>query len=275
MKNIIVHIDDIWSTLNSNKAAFDLLENWLASSWSLMVPCVWFNDAIKKYNSCKNIDLWLHLTLTSERDKWYVKWKPTLPTWEVKSLTDKDGYFHKTIDEVFLHANEEEIKNELLNQIKIAQISGVQLSHIDSHMWLLLHSKFFELYKHIAEKTWIQPFICKPSNNSKLGHRFHNCHKFIDDLQINWFKVFDNFDAYSLYDWNDFNDFELGRLENIKDWTTYFLIHVSYNHHNDYLTTPDFLLRQKEYIFFKKKFAQSYFNKNWISLISVKQFISS
>lgn len=265
-KEVIFHIDDIWSSVKANDASKVLFDKWITKSGSIMVPCSAFEDAVKKFKNDLTLDLWIHLTITSEWDFWFEKRKPTLPVNKVKSLVWKDWFFHKTINDVFLYAKEDEIKKELINQINIAKESWITLSHIDSHMWVLLHKKLFHIYKEISKELKIQPFIIHPKEYYKEWHWFFKCEKDIKQLSESWFKVFDHIESNSinkssLYSQRCFEE----RLLRIKKGTTYFLLHVLSDW--DYKISPDALERFNEFVFFSDNNIFDRFKKLWISQV--------
>lgn len=247
-KKVAFHIDDIWSSISSNRAAFDLLNNNFACSWSVMVPWKWFSDAMNTYKKNPELDLWIHLTLNSEW-RWDSPQRgPTLPTSQTKSLIDSNWKFYQTLDEVFEKASYEEIKKELVNQIEIALKTWLNFSHLDAHMWIILHKKLFWVYKELVELFWIPPFICYPKEGDSLWNWFYWCEKQIKDLEQKWYKCFNNFDANSPNEWEKSDAMHIkNRIENIRDWTTYFLLHVmpQHIHYEDHI--PDEKHRQSEY----------------------------
>lgn len=271
-KRVVVHIDDICSSMSANKAAFYLLDNWRASSWSIIVPGHWFSGLVDRKHDINKYDLWVHLTLTSERLTETLKYKPTLPLNEVSSLVDSNWYFWPEIDDVLYKARPEEIRKELINQVIIAQKYWIDVSHIDSHMWVLLHEKLFFIYKELANIFKIQPFLVKSKPWEGLWNRFYRCDKHIDDLVNKWFNVFDNFDANSLYQWEKkYNPHSIDRIMSIKEWTTYFLLHVLDDDVNDIEKTPDYLARQNEYRFFWSDIADNIFEEQHIKKITMKE----
>lgn len=271
-RKAVVHVDDIGSSISANRAAFSLFNRWCASSWSVMVPGHWFLDAVDRKNHIDAYDLWVHLTLTSEWLNDTLKWKPTLPLDEVPSLVDPDWYLWPTIDDVLYKANPIEIKNELLHQIMIAQRAWIVVSHIDSHMWVLLHEKLFPLYKELADICKIQPFIAKSKPGDGKGNRFYGCDNHINDLIESWFKVFDDCNADSLYQWEkDYNLHCIDRIKSIKGWTTYFLLHVLGDDINDIEKTSDYLARQEEFRFFWSNIADKMFEEQHIKKITMKE----
>lgn len=244
-KQVIFHIDDLWSSIGANRAAFALFWQWEATSGSIIVPGKAFND-ILKYN-LDGIDLWVHLTLTSEWDDPSQKRWPTLPISQVPTLVDKDWFFWKTLDEVFEHADPEQIYHELNNQIKIAREAWIKVSHIDSHMGVLLHKKLFHIYAQLAIDNKVQPFICYPRKTDWLWHRFFHCEEEIKLLICTWFKVLDAYEPNSLYQWSDHTTHSIKRIERCTPWTTYFLMHVLNHQISEDEKTPDYKARQSEY----------------------------
>lgn len=271
-KKVVFHIDDIWLSQSTNRAAFDLLNNNLATSWSIMIPCSWVEDIISNYKKeLLMLDLWIHLTLTSEWPHSHQKRKPTLPINDVKSLVDSEWYFYSNIDNVFENANHEEIKKELWNQIELAKKMGIRVSHIDSHMWVLLHKRFFHIYKEVALISKIQPFLCYPLLDHSLGNWFFDCNYHIDELRSRWFNIYDHYDYDSLYWWNDFNEYEEKRMEKIKEGTTLFLIHVLTENLPPKDLIPDYLSRINEYKFLKSHGFHSLLKKFEIQSITTKE----
>jgi len=244
-RKVIFHIDDIWCSESTNRAAFALFWQWKATSGSIMVPCKSFNQ-ISEYD-LTDLDLWVHLTLTSERDNpWQKRW-PTLPISEVPSLVDKDWFFWRTLDEVYAFSDIDQIYHELNNQILIAKQAWINISHIDSHMGVLLHRKLFPLYAQLAIDNNIQPFICYPKQTDTAWNRFYHCQDMIQLLRDKGFHVLTAYEPNSLYSWDDHTTHLQKRIENCSPGTTYFLIHVLDNNTCDEEKSPDYKARQNEY----------------------------
>jgi chitin disaccharide deacetylase len=270
-KEVILHIDDIGISKSANRSALNLFQKWRATSGSIIVPWQWFEDIRMKKDAFNKYDIWVHLTLTSERLLETLKRKPTLPKEEVSSLINKDWYFLSNIDDILYKSKHEEIKKELINQILIAKNAWIEVSHIDSHMGVLLHKKLFHIYIDIANIFWLQPFIVKPKITDTLWNWFYDCDRFIDDALNSWFKIIDNFDSDSLYKWDkSYSNHCIERINSIKGWTTYFLLHVLDDHTNANEQTSDYILRNKEYKFFNSKLSDDIFKLKNINKITTK-----
>lgn len=135
---LIVRADDIGSSQAANAAIILTCTQGIATSAEVMVPCVWFPEAVKLLNQHPSIDVGVHLTITSEWDN--IKWRPLT---HCPSLEDEDGYFYpmmwpnpnypgRSVMEV--KPKLEEIEMEFRAQIEIAMKNIPSVSHISGHM---------------------------------------------------------------------------------------------------------------------------------------------
>src|SRR5437868_3804553 len=65
-KVVILHVDDVGMSLESNNGAIESMTRGVASSCSVMMPCSWVPGFIHYYKEHPGLDAGLHLTLTSE-----------------------------------------------------------------------------------------------------------------------------------------------------------------------------------------------------------------
>src|SRR5690606_16617405 len=73
-KVIILHIDDVGMSWDSNQGAITAMEEGVANSLSIMMPCPWVPGFVNYMKTHPDVDAGLHLTLTSEwRD---YRWAP-------------------------------------------------------------------------------------------------------------------------------------------------------------------------------------------------------
>jgi predicted glycoside hydrolase/deacetylase ChbG (UPF0249 family) len=141
---VIVNCDDLGSSHSANLAIERALRHGIASSATLMVPCPWAQVAAE---ICRDLDIGIHLTLTSEYPAY--RW-PSLTGG--RSLNDKDGYLPKTIQEVWARADLPEIEQECRAQIDQALRWGVDVTHLDCHMdTLQLDRHYFDVYMRLAK----------------------------------------------------------------------------------------------------------------------------
>lgn len=140
---LIINCDDLGSSHAANVGCFDSLRDGLATSATLMVPCPWARAAAAEH---RGEDVGVHLTLNAEWDAY--RWGPIT---RAPSLLDGDGGFPRTIDDVWDHADLEEVRRELRAQVERAILWGFDVTHLDSHMGALqLRPEFFDVYLELA-----------------------------------------------------------------------------------------------------------------------------
>jgi predicted glycoside hydrolase/deacetylase ChbG (UPF0249 family) len=140
---VIINFDDLGLCQAANDGVYDALRTGLATSASLMVPCPWSRAAAAAY---RGEDVGVHLTLNSEFDTY--RWGPST---HAPSLLDGDGGFPRTLDDLWDHADLDEVRRECSAQIERAVLWGFDVTHLDSHMGALqLRPEFFDVYLDLA-----------------------------------------------------------------------------------------------------------------------------
>ena len=148
---LIINVDDVAGSHAANAAAIDALENGLATSATIMVPCPWFPEIAAYAKSHPNSDFGLHLTHTSEWRGY--KWGPVASKSEVLGLVDPQGYLWPDIMSVYARATPEQAYTEARAQIKKALDAGIDVTHLDSHMGALqFNEQYFQVYRRLAKE---------------------------------------------------------------------------------------------------------------------------
>jgi predicted glycoside hydrolase/deacetylase ChbG (UPF0249 family) len=148
---LIVNVDDVAGSHAANAAAIDALENGLATSATIMVPCPWFPEIAAYAKSHPNSDFGLHLTHTSEWRGY--KWGPVASKSEVPGLVDPQGYLWPDIMRVYARATPEQAYTEARAQVKKALDAGIDVTHLDSHMGALqFNEQYFQVYRRLAKE---------------------------------------------------------------------------------------------------------------------------
>jgi len=129
---VIVHADDIGIHKDQTDGALDSMKMGMVKTGSVMVPCPDFERVVSIWMDNEELDLGLHLTLTSGHRKSY-RWKPLLPESKVPSLYDPDGYIWRSPEEFGEHLNISEALMEIEAQIIKAFQAGLKPTHIDTH----------------------------------------------------------------------------------------------------------------------------------------------
>ncbi|MBL6649123.1 MAG: polysaccharide deacetylase family protein [Flavobacteriaceae bacterium] len=159
-KLLIIHADDLGLSRSVNKASFDALKKGHVNSASIMMTCKHINEVGKFAIENPEIDLGLHLTVTSEwRD---YKWDGVLDSSKIPSMIDNKGHLFNNKKKFVLYANPYDLKNELQAQIDLAKSIGIRPSHIDSHEGALFFKQdLFKVYLEIGEENKLPVFVPK------------------------------------------------------------------------------------------------------------------
>src|ERR1043165_59886 len=159
-KLVIVHGDDLGMAHSVNMATIKAFETGLVTSGSIMMPCSWVPEIAAYARANPQADLGLHLTLTSEWQKY--RWRPLLAGGSVPSLLDADGYLYLTESEAASRANVLEAEKEIRAQIERATKLGIRPTHLDSHMGTLYQTKeLFEMFVRVARENRLPIRVAK------------------------------------------------------------------------------------------------------------------
>ena len=143
---VIINADDLGSCHSANVGVFECLHTGTVTSATLMVPCPWAREASSRY---RGEDVGVHLTLNAEYELY--RWGPITIA---PSLLGGDGGFPRTIEDVWDHADLDEVRRECRAQIERAILWGFDVSHLDSHMGTLqLRPEFFDIYLDMASNS--------------------------------------------------------------------------------------------------------------------------
>jgi predicted glycoside hydrolase/deacetylase ChbG (UPF0249 family) len=164
-KLLIVNADDLGSSHAANIGVYEALRDGIATSATLMVPCPWSRDAAARY---RGEDVGVHLTLNSEWDLY--RWGPITYG---PSLLDGDGGFPRTVEDVWDHADIDEVRRELRAQVERAILWGFDVSHLDSHMGTVqLRPEFFDVYLELAVEFRLPLRLSGSSSEDGIGFPF-------------------------------------------------------------------------------------------------------
>lgn len=135
---LIIRGDDMGFSHSGNLALIDSYKNGVVTAIEVLAPAPWFPEAVKMLNENPNVDVGIHLALSSEWD--LVKWRPLTAG---KSFTDVNGYF---LPQIFKHAaypglslsesnwKIDEVEEELRAQIELVLRNLPQTTHLSIHM---------------------------------------------------------------------------------------------------------------------------------------------
>ncbi|MCZ0710096.1 polysaccharide deacetylase family protein [Microbacterium paraoxydans] len=127
---VILNADDFGMCHAANAAISGLLARDRIDSATVMVPCAWSPEALAFAAAHPDLDVGVHLVLTSEWRRY--RWRPL--TAGSSTLVDADGFFPADVATVEQHASEEDVAAEIAAQLQAALDAGVDVTHLDNHM---------------------------------------------------------------------------------------------------------------------------------------------
>jgi predicted glycoside hydrolase/deacetylase ChbG (UPF0249 family) len=146
---VVVHADDVGMCEASLSAFQSLAEGERISSASVMVPCPWFPATAAWCRGRPAIDVGVHLTLNSEWAGY--RWAPLLGS-RVSSLQDVLGYFPRSPEELHGQARLDHVYLEACAQMDRAAASGLEVTHIDTHIFTLRHPRYVDAYLRLTRE---------------------------------------------------------------------------------------------------------------------------
>lgn len=163
---LILHIDDAGMSFDSNMGTIKALEEGVANSVSVMMPCPWVPGFVKYLQENPQVDAGLHLTLTSEWEDY--RWGPLVGKPQAPGLVDQEGALWPDVRGVVENASPDEVEAEIRAQLDRARSMGFEPTHLDSHMGALFGSnEFIERYVKVGISEQI-PVMFPAGHNTLL-----------------------------------------------------------------------------------------------------------
>jgi hypothetical protein len=171
---VIIHADDVGMCEATVSAFVDLVSGGLVSSGSVMVPCPWFPQMAAYCRDHPSLDVGVHLTLTSEWDTY--RWGPISTRDPASGLLDEEGYFHRRQQQVAEHADVEAVRVEMQAQLERAQQAGIDVTHLDAHMFAAFYPQFLPHYVQLGIENGLPTLLWrmdgtagKPDDEAAIG----------------------------------------------------------------------------------------------------------
>ena len=143
-KLVVLSCDDLGAFHASNEGVLQAMRTGVATCASLMVPAPWARHAVQHLQP--GDDIGVHLTLVSEHPEY--RWGPLT---YAPSLQSGDGGFPSTLDDLWEHADSEEVLRECRAQVERALLWGVDVTHLAPHLTsITLRPEFFDVYRELA-----------------------------------------------------------------------------------------------------------------------------
>jgi predicted glycoside hydrolase/deacetylase ChbG (UPF0249 family) len=165
-KVLIIHVDDVGMSYESNQGAIRAIREGVANSLSVMMPCGWVPGFVNYWKENKDLDAGLHLTLTSEWKSY--RWGPLAGKPQVSGLVDPEGAMWPSVAEVVKNASPDEVEKEIRAQLDRARSMGFEPTHLDSHMGTLFATpQFIERYLKVGMEEKI-PVMFPGGHNTAI-----------------------------------------------------------------------------------------------------------
>ena len=269
----IIHTDDIGMCQASVEAFADLNEIGSISSGAVMVPCPWFLHAADYARQHPQVDLGVHLTLTSEWKTY--RWGPVSTRDPASGMIDEEGYFYHLSEPAQEHGDPAAVELELTAQVERALKAGLVPTHVDTHMGTVAHPKFMSIYIQLAMKFHLPPMI--PRLNEAGWHALGLNAEFarmavglMQQFEESGLPLLDAFGGMTL-------DSDENRLErtkqaftNLQPGITHFVIHPSRDTPELRAITPDWRCRVADYHNFMNDELRQHIRKSGVHIIGYR-----
>jgi predicted glycoside hydrolase/deacetylase ChbG (UPF0249 family) len=270
----ILHADDIGMCQATINAYAHLDEFGAVSSGSVMVPCPWFLAAAEYARSHPETDLGIHLTLNSEWSEY--RWSPLSTRDPNSSLVDKQGFFYTYHEQPQEFSEVEEVRAEISAQIELAIRSGMNPTHVDTHMLTLVHPRFLRTYLETAyhfglpamvpkfdQEEWQKTGFFTPDESRVLA-------EIVDEFEQRGFPMLDSFSGLKLTVASQRLEQATQALGTLPAGIHHFYIHPSLDTPEARAISPDWQGRVADYETFLLPELKDFLKKEGIQLIGYR-----
>ena len=146
---LILSADLMGSTHAATAAGLSALRDGCATTATLMMTGPWARHAADHLANADDLDVGIHLTLNAELESF--RWAPLT---HAPSLLDGDGGFPRTPEDLWDHADVDEVRRECRAQVERAVSWGVEPTHLTTHLLAMQQRpEFFDVLLDIAVET--------------------------------------------------------------------------------------------------------------------------
>ena len=182
---LIISCDDLGSSHAANEGVYRALHEGVATCASLMVPAPWARDAALRYQPTD--DIGVHLTLNCEHPTY--RWGPIT---HAPSLQSGEAGFPRSVDDLWEHADPEEVLRECRAQIERAMAWNIDVTHLAPHLTAItLRPEFFDVYLELAVEFRLPIRLPSTISKEQAGFPFRDLAKeegvvFPDHFDHDW-----------------------------------------------------------------------------------------
>ncbi len=270
---VILHVDDVGMCQASLQAFSDLWEFGTISSGAVMVPCPWFRAVVEWARQHPDVDLGVHATVNAEWDGY--RWGPISTCDPSTGLIDEEGYFHKREPAVQAGADPEAVRIEIEAQLNRALAAGVDVTHLDSHMWTILHPRFMADYLQLLDRARLPGLVLRrdAAGLMRLGLDEDSARRFeglIQELEASGIPTLDAVEFMPLDDPEGHLDLAQRKLSALPAGITHFLMHPAVDTPELRAITPDWPSRVANYQAFMSRDMKAFLTNTGIHVIGYR-----
>lgn len=159
---VIFHADDVGMCHGSNRAFLDLVAAGILQTGSVMIPCPWSPAILAAARANPQLDLGVHLTLTSEWPGY--RWGPISTRDPASGLLDEAACFWPQVQPLRERLNVSAAIQELRSQIEMAQRAGLDFTHLDTHMGAAMMPELIATYLELGFEYGVPVLVTREAN---------------------------------------------------------------------------------------------------------------
>jgi len=274
---VIIHTDDIGMCQASVNAFEDLWEFGLISSGATMVPCSWFPEAAKLCRNNTEIDLGVHLTLTSEWDSY--RWGPISTRDPISGMMDKEGYFHRSSEDAQKYGDPGAVELEITAQVERALSAGIDITHADTHMGTVGSIKFIPSYLSLVTKYHLPVMILRLDKEGWIKMGFdpqtaEMAYHMVSQLEEQGLPMVDHLLGLELDKAKSLDeriDYAKSVFKELQSGITHFIIHPSKDTPELRAITPDWECRVADYYAFMNDSLKNFIKEIGIEVVGYRE----
>jgi chitin disaccharide deacetylase len=215
-KLLIIHADDLAIAHSEDAASFEALDKGAVTSASIIVPGPWLTEVADYAKAHPDVDLGLHLALTSEWKTF--RWGSVESKDKVPSLLDPAGTLWSLSELVAKNAKPQEVEREYRAQIERALSMGIHPTHLDTHMGSAFATpEIFAAYTKIAHEFHL-PFLTGQVG-PKLASSLSDKDVIVDSV------IIANPNVHA----DQWKEFYLNAIKNLKPGLTEIIVHLGHD----------------------------------------------
>src|SRR5262245_4676903 len=264
---VVIHADDLGMCEATVGAFTDLVEFGLVSSGSVMVPCPWFPAIASWCRDHSEADVGVHLTLTSEWTNY--RWGPVSSRNVRTGLLDREGYFHRDRQSLWENVSPEAAAKEMRAQVSRAKAAGIDVTHVDTHMFTAFHPVLFHQYLDVASECEIPAMVLRDASTEWV--RALGSNRMIKKIEQQGYPVFDFVCVLGLRQpVNDRMQHTQEAFDSLPAGLSCFLLHPARSTPELRAIVPDWQCRVADYEVFTRSQLRNYLRKRGIQVISYR-----